>query len=301
MDWHGDGTFVPKALSPARDCVSLTAMNTDTAPRDFAGLKALIIDRAAAMPKRLTQIATYAVENPDELAFGTVASIAQSANVQPSSLIRFSQALGYQGFSDLQEVFRSRLRDRVLNYDERLEQLRGHAQNGYKASIIFEGFSDAATRSIAALRQNLDAKVLEKAVETLAAADTIYLIGLRRSFPITSYMSYAFGKLGVKNMLIDAVGGLAAEDVSFATPQDCVLAISFTPYASETVALAQRVCERGVPIVAITDSPFSPLASLSNVWFEIQEANFEGFRSMSATLSLAMTLTVAVAERQKAR
>jgi DNA-binding MurR/RpiR family transcriptional regulator len=276
-------------------------MNTDTAPRDFAGLKALIIDRAAAMPKRLTQIATYAVENPDELAFGTVASIAQSANVQPSSLIRFSQALGYQGFSDLQEVFRSRLRDRVLNYDERLEQLRGHAQSGSKASIIFDGFSDAATRSIAALRQNLDAKVLEKAVETLAAADTVYLIGLRRSFPITSYMSYAFGKLGVKNMLIDAVGGLAAEDVSFATPRDCVLAISFTPYASETVALAQRVCERSVPIVAITDSPFSPLASLSNVWFEIQEANFEGFRSMSATLSLAMTLTVAVAERQKVR
>jgi DNA-binding MurR/RpiR family transcriptional regulator len=274
-------------------------MSAEKSPRDFASLKALIVERAADMPKRLIQVATYAVENPDEIAFGTVASIAQNATVQPSTLIRFAQALGYQGFSDLQDVFRSRLRDRVLNYDERLEQLRGHARGESKASVIFDGFSEASLQSIAELRAKLDSAQLEQAVKTLADAHTIYLLGLRRSFPISSYMSYAFGKLGVRNMLIDAVGGLAVEDVSFATPKDCILAISFTPYASETVSLTQRAASKGVPVVAITDSPFSPLATISNPWFEIQEANFEGFRSMAATLSLAMTLTVAVAERQK--
>jgi DNA-binding MurR/RpiR family transcriptional regulator len=276
------------------------AMTTDLAPRDFAALKLLIIERATDLPKRLTQVATYAVENPDEMAFGTVASIALSADVQPSTLVRFSQALGYQGFSDLQDVFRSRLRDRVLNYDERLKQLRGHARSGSKASLLLDGFTDAAARSITSLKQKIDAQQLDQAVKILAEAETIYLVGLRRSFPITSYMSYAFGKLGVKNMLIDAVGGLAAEDISFATPHDRILAISFTPYASETISLAQRAAARDVPIIAITDSPFSPLASVASLWFEIQEANFEGFRSMSATLSLAMTLTVAVAEQQKA-
>jgi DNA-binding MurR/RpiR family transcriptional regulator len=276
-------------------------MIEETTPRDFPSLKALIVDRAADMPKRLVQVATYAVENPDEIAFGTVATIAQNADVQPSTLIRFAQALGYQGFSDLQEVFRSRLRDRVLNYDERLEQLRGHANGRSKAGVIFDGFSEASERSIAELRAKLDPAQLEQAVKLLADANTIYLLGLRRSFPITSYMSYAFGKLGVRNMLIDAVGGLAVEDVSFATPKDCILAISFTPYASETVNLAQRAAARNIPLVAITDSPFSPLATISNLWFEIQEANFEGFRSMAATLSLAMTLTVAVAERKNAR
>jgi DNA-binding MurR/RpiR family transcriptional regulator len=274
-------------------------MTIDIAPRDFAALKSLIIERAAEMPKRLTQVATYAVGNPDEVAFGTVASIALSADVQPSTLVRFAQALGYQGFSDLQDVFRSRLRDRVLNYDERLEQLRGHARDGSQASLLLDGFNDAAIRSLSALKEKIDSQQLEQAVEMLSEAETIYLVGLRRSFPITSYMSYAFGKLGIKNMLIDAVGGLAAEDISFATPQDRILAISFTPYASETISLAQRAAARGVPIVAITDSPFSPLAAVASLWFEIQEANFEGFRSMSATLSLAMTLTVAVAEQRK--
>jgi DNA-binding MurR/RpiR family transcriptional regulator len=148
------------------------------------------------------------------------------------------------------------------------------------------------------LREKLEPAKLEEAVETLARAETIYLIGLRRSFPITSYMSYAFGKLGIRNQLIGAMGGLAPEDVSFASKRDAVLAISFTPYASETVNLAQSVAARHVPLVAITDSPFSPLAPIAETWFEVTEANFEGFRSMAATLALAMTLTVAVAERR---
>ncbi len=273
-------------------------MPAKAAPRDFASLKALIIARAPSLPRRLTQIATFSVENPDDMAFGTVASIASSANVQPSALVRFSQALGYEGFSDLQEVFRSRLRDRVLNYGERLEQLRAHAPHAAKSAAIFEGFAQASEKSLGDLRRKLDPAELEKAVSFLARAEVIYLAGLRRSFPISSYMSYAFGKLGVRHVLIDAVGGLAAEDVSFATPRDCLLAISFTPYASETVSLAQAAAARKVPILAVSDSPFSPLVPLSSQWIEVQEANFEGFRSMSATLTLAMTLTVAVAEQR---
>ena len=267
--------------------------------RDFESLKARIIERAPILPRRLAQVATYALEHPDEIAFGTVATIALACEVQPSALVRFSQSLGYNGFSDLQHVFRSRLRERILNYEERIEHMREHAITASKASVIFSGFSDASTKSLSDLREKLDPAKLEEAVEMLTKADTIFLIGLRRSFPISSYMSYAFGKLGIRNNLIGATGGLASEDVSFASKSDVVLAISFTPYASETIKLVQDAAARNVPIVAITDSPFSPLVPISKPWFEVQEANFEGFRSMAATLSLAMTLTVAVAERRK--
>ncbi|MGQ0486591.1 MAG: MurR/RpiR family transcriptional regulator [Hyphomicrobiales bacterium] len=270
----------------------------DAAPKDFAGLRSRIVERGAALPKRLTQIAAYALEHPDEIAFGTVASIAEQAKVQPSALVRFSQAMGYQGFSDLQEVFRSRLRDRILNYEERIEQLRQHALSASKAAVIFHGFSEAAEKSIMGLREKLDPAALDRAVDILSRAETVYLIGLRRSFPISSYMAYAFGKLGVRSVLIDAVGGLAPEQIAAATRKDAVLVVSFTPYASESVALAQAAAARHVPIVAVTDSPFSPLAQIADLWFEVVEANFEGFRSMAATLSLAMTLTVAVAEKR---
>jgi len=271
---------------------------TDTTPRDFAALKAQIIERGKTLPKRLSQIAAFALDHPDDIAFGTVASIAEQAQVQPSSLIRFSQAMGYQGFSELQEIFRARLRDRVPNYEERLAQLREHARSASKAHILFEGFAEAAQKSIADLGNKLEPRTLDRAVARLAAAQTIYIIGLRRSFPISSYMAYAFGKLGIRHLLVDGLGGLAATNLAFATPKDAVLAVSFTPYASETVTLVTQAARAHVPVIAITDSAFSPLARDAEIWFEVAEANFEGFRSLAATLALAMTLTVAVAEKR---
>lgn len=269
------------------------------APRDFETLRALIVERREALPKRLAQVAVYALDNPDEIAFGTAASVAQSAMVQPSTLVRFAQAFGYQGFSELQEVFRSRLRERVPSYDERLQRMRQHGIPTSKSSLVLDGFLEAAQRSVAELREKIKPEALERAVDILAAADTIYLIGLRRSFPITSYLSYAMGKLAIRNLLIDAVAGMGAEQAGFITPRDAALAVSFTPYASETVTLTNACKARGARIVSITDSVFSPIASPAEVMLEIVEANFEGFRSMTATMALAMSLAVAVAGKRR--
>jgi DNA-binding MurR/RpiR family transcriptional regulator len=270
-------------------------------PRDFAGLRVLVVARADSLPKRLRQVAAFALQNPDDMAFGTAASISESAGVQPSTLVRFSQAIGYSGFSEMQDVFRERLRERIPNYEERLQHVRQHVPATTAATTMLDGFSVAAEESLRRLRTKIDQKALEQIVSVLAKAETIYLIGLRRSAPIASYMAYAFGKLAVRNVQIDGAGGLAQEELSFATRKDAVLAISFAPYASETVALATAAHGRKVPVVAITDSPLSPLIGLSRHWIELEEANYEGFRSMSATLVLAMTLTVAVADARNSR
>jgi len=271
------------------------------APRDFAALKTLVMARSQSLPRRLAQIAAFALDNPDEIAFGTAASIAAKADVQPSTLVRLSQALGYQGFSDLQTVFRSRLRERVLNYDERLQQLREHAIGGSRAALILEGFLGAAERSLGEVRTAIEPHKLEQAVELLAAAETIYLVGLRRSFAVAGYMAYAMGKLGIRNVLVDGIAGLGPEQLGFVTAKDAVVAISFTPYASETVALTQAARAKSAKIVSITDSAFSPIAPIADLWFEMVEANFEGFRSLAATMALAMSLSVAIAQKRGER
>lgn len=270
----------------------------EQAPCDFETLRASIMERRETLPKRLAQVAIYALDNPDEIAFGTAASVAQSAAVQPSTLVRFAQNFGFQGFSDLQDVFRARLRDRVLNYDERLSRMRRHGVEASRSSLVLDGFLEAAEQSVAGFRKSADRATLDRAVDILAEAETIYLIGLRRSFPITSYMSYAMGKLGVRNILVDAVAGMGAEQATFMSGRDAALAVSFTPYASETVALTGNARACGARIVSMTDSPFSPIAAPADALIEIGEANFEGFRSMAATMAVAMALSVAVAARR---
>ena len=277
----------------------MQVFTAERAPRDFAALRALIHGRRAAMPKRLAQVAAFALAHPDEIAFGTAASVAGKAKVQPSTLVRFSQALGYQGFSDLQSVFRQELRERLPSYEDRLASLSGRAAGTSRAAFLLDGFADAAERSASGLRERIDEAALERAVAVLSRAGTIHLLGQRRSFPVTAYMAYALAKLSVKASLVASPLGLEEEEIGLAGSGDAAVAVSFAPYAPGTVRLANAAAGRRVPIVAITDSSLSPLAKIARVMLEVHEADFEGFRSLSATFALAMTLCVGVAERRR--
>ncbi|UPG74690.1 MurR/RpiR family transcriptional regulator (plasmid) [Roseomonas gilardii subsp. gilardii] len=265
-------------------------------PRSYQELRDLLLSGRVKLPKRLAQVASFVVAEPEEVALGTAAGIAERAGVQPSTLVRFSKSVGLNGFSDLQLLFRDRLRSQVSNYDDRLLSLKQAEGRSSLAANILDGFFQAATRSLSQLHDRIDVGQIERAAELLAAADTIYLIAQRRSFPISAYMSYSFGKLGVKNVLIGSPAGTDQETLSFVTKRDAAVAISFSPYASTTIAHAHMVAERNAPLVAITDSPFSPLVAKSSLWFEVVEADLHGFRLLSASLALAMTLTVMVAE-----
>jgi DNA-binding MurR/RpiR family transcriptional regulator len=245
-------------------------------------------------------VAAYTNEFPDDIAFGTVGRISEQAAVQPSTLVRFAKALGYSGFSELQAVFQQRLRDRPNNYEARLQAFVTHASGLRPAMALINGFSQAAIRSVEKFRERVSLETLDEAVRILSRAETIYLIGLRRSYPITSYLSYALGTLGMRTALIGSPNGIDRELLSFAGPRDAALSVSFTPYAQTTVEYTRQVAGQNTPLIAITDdSPFSPLVFKASVWFEIVESDFEGFRTLAATMTLATTLAVAVAEQRR--
>lgn len=271
---------------------------TEAVPQDFEGLRDLLVARGDALPKRLRQLAAFALSRPEDMAFGTVAEIAEHAGVQPSTLVRFAQALGYGGFSHLQRIFRARLRERFPDYRERLRVLRSAEARGSRLATHLEGFLGAAALSLDRMRDTLPLEELSRAVDILAKAETLYLLGARRVFPISAYLAYAFGKLGIRAILIDHVAQLGPEQLSTATSDDAVLAISFTPYAPSTADLAAAAAGRGIPVVAITDSAFSPLAAGADIWLEVAEADYGAFRSLSASFALAMTLAVATAEKR---
>jgi len=209
--------------------------DTPAAPRDFAGFSALVLARRGELPKRLAQVAKFALEHPDEIAFGTAASVAARAHVQPSTMVRLAQALGYSGFSDLQAVFRERLRNPVPSYAERLDALRAHAGEGSEAGALLASFSNAAARSVAALRDRTDLPRLEDAADILAGAGTIYLVGQRRSFAVVAYLSYVLAKLAVRHTLLASPTSIEMETIDLAGPDDALLAFSFAPYAARTI------------------------------------------------------------------
>ena len=271
-------------------------MTAPATPRDFDTLRALLLANRDRLPPRLIQVAAFALDHPSEVALGTVASVAAQAAVQPSTLIRFAKRFGYDGFSDMQGVFRSELKSTWPDYRERIARLR--AEEDGDGERLLAGFVESAKASLEGAVHRVPDAEIERAATILAAADAIYVLGMRRAFPVSFYLAYALGKLGLRPVLIDHLAALAPEQLGSATKRDALIAISFTPYTPLTVELADKAAARGVPVIALTDSAFSPLAPKAAVTFEIAEADYAGFRSLAATFCVAMALAVATGAKR---
>ena len=98
-------------------------MATTHPPHDFAELKDRLAHEGEALPRRLKQVAAALLKNPDEIALSTAAQLAEKMDVQPSTLVRFAQVLGFRGFSELQLLFRNRLRESTVDHRARLKTL----------------------------------------------------------------------------------------------------------------------------------------------------------------------------------
>jgi DNA-binding MurR/RpiR family transcriptional regulator len=268
------------------------------APRSFEDLVTSIARRHADLPDRLQRIAEHAVQHPNDFALSTVSALAQRIGVQPSAVVRFANTLGYDGYSEMQQVFRARLVVAAApSYRERITamaaKLDGTAAPERAGDVLAQFVSD----DIAALEhlyQTVPARRLERAVGLLAKAQTVYLLAQGRSFPIACYLDYALTRLELKSHLLDGVGGLVQYRARPIGAKDVLMVASFKDYAPDTVRVATDVAARGIPVIAITDSPLSPIASIASVSLEIAETKVRPFRSLVAPLCLAQSIVVAL-------
>jgi DNA-binding MurR/RpiR family transcriptional regulator len=120
-------------------------------------------------------------------------------------------------------------------------------------------------------------------------------VGLRRSVPGAAYLAYALRHVDKRAHLLDGVAGMLAEQSTMLTPKDLLIAISFRPYANETIEIVNATREQKAKIIAITDSRLSPIASAADIAFEVKDAEVRQFRSLTASLCLAQALVISYA------
>ncbi|WP_105371175.1 MurR/RpiR family transcriptional regulator [Neorhizobium huautlense] len=269
-------------------------MSEGAGPTTIKAFEERLLEVAERLPKRLRQCAEYVAANKDRIAVSTVAEMAEGAGVQPSAFMRFCQIMGFSGFSEMQKLFRESFVGGWPDYTTRLQHLREKAE-GSPSALLAE-FVEAGRMSLENLFKTIEPQSLEQAVQVLADAQMIHIIGLRRSFPVASYMAYAFEKMDVPAMLHSAVGRL--DNRNAIRPGDVLLAITFSPYSAETIELVEAAQARGVPVVALTDTIVSPLRKYEAITLSVSEVDFGAFRSLSATLCLAIALSVAVGTRR---
>lgn len=264
-------------------------------------LRAEIVRRHEQFSPRLKQIARFVLEHPDDMGFESLTVVAARCQVQPSTVVRFAKALGFDGGSELQRVFRDELLSCSpnQNYAARIRNLEDLERAGglaASAHVLMQEFASENINALSQLRHSIHDSELRAARDLIGKATAIYLVGLRRSFPVAAYLSYALRQAGKSRVyLVDGMAGMLVDQGKLVGRGDLLIATSFKPYASETVDIVDTAASRGAQVLSLTDSQLSPIARRATVVLEVKDAEVRQFRFLTASLCLAQTLVLAYA------
>ncbi|MBR0993292.1 MurR/RpiR family transcriptional regulator [Bradyrhizobium japonicum] len=270
-------------------------MNKASGAMSYDELRGAIAQRHRALSGRLQQIAEFVLDHPTDVALGTVAEVAQRSGVPPSAIVRFAHALGFGGFTEMQQVFRTRLVAGVApSYKARLARMKSEEKSvlGRQPAAVLSRFVSEAQSSLVTLSQSVHARELDAATAILAKARDIYLLGLGGSFPVATHLAYVLRKLGRRVVLLDGTGGSIHEQSHAATVDDALVAISFRNYYPDTARLFPELVARGVPAISITDSLLSPIVEGARVVFEIQDMPEPALRTLVAPMCLVQAMAI---------
>ena len=254
-------------------------------PETLDQLVAQIEAQHASMPRRLREIGSFVLGHPEAIALSTLAELASETDIATSAFVRFAQTMGFDGFSQMQAVFRQQVRSSWPQYASRLSNMAN-----VDPADHFEALSVSAVESLHRFSNTVSMEALEAAWQRLAAADTIWIVASGRAKPVKVYMSYLLTKLGIRSQEIREAPAEAMREVNLIGADDALLVISFSPYGELSVKVAQEAKARGIPIVSITDTVVSPVAFDTTLL--VTEENLFGFRSLCATMNLAQYLAI---------
>ncbi|HOO61537.1 MAG TPA: MurR/RpiR family transcriptional regulator [Bacillota bacterium] len=242
------------------------------------------------MSKGQKAIARFVLSDYEKAAYMTAAKLGESTGVSESTVVRFTMELGYDGYPHFQKVLQEELKVKLTSV-QRLN-----------ASKRFEDDSQALHSILCADIDNLkhtnecvDEESFEKAVNTILHAKRIYLMGLRSSSPLSSFMHYYM------TLLFDDVVHIHSssanevfEQILPIGPGDVMIGISFPRYSTRTISSMQYARSRGANVVVITDKGDTPMTEHSDVALFARSDMASFVDSLTAPLSLINALLVAL-------
>jgi DNA-binding MurR/RpiR family transcriptional regulator len=253
-----------------------------------------------ALPRQLQSVARYVERRRNSVMVDRVGEIAQDCGVQPSAVVRFAQRFGYPGFSAMQALFRADYAQRTApqaSYQQRIRRLVAQKHGRLTPGGVAREFIAASVTGLEELAGDFDDASFAAAVTLLEKAQHIYVVGVRRSYAVAAYITYALQHIEKRVQLIDGIGGMVSEQVRSIGPGDVIVAISFTPYGKETLACVRHAHARGAKVLVLSDSRLAPLARHAHALLVVREGSAFAFRSLTSTLCLGQALFVALAYR----
>ena len=254
-----------------------------------------LTESLSSLTPELQKTAAYVLENPNEIGVSSIREIAAKARVKPNSLVRMARRIGFEGYEDFRQPFREQIRHGDYVYREQAKWLQSLISGGVPDNIYAEG----AAATIANMEKLY---ALNKSVDLKAAADQIvnarktYVLGVGLVNAAAENFAY------LANMAIDNVvsipqeGSVPVDGLVHADSRDVLLAMTFKPYRREVAEAVEAARTQGVRIIAVSDSPASPIFEGADYQFQISVDTplmFISTVALSALLESLMAFVIA--------
>ena len=255
---------------------------------------AVIQENLHTFSKGQKKIANFILESYDKAAFMTASRLGKRVGVSESTVVRFAAELGYDGYPDMQRTLQKMIRSRLTSV-QRIEVTNDRLGDQDLLSMVLQSDIEKIRQTL----EELDRDAFDRAVDAIVAARKIYIIGVRSSAALASFL-YFYCNLIFENVALVSANTSSEifESLLRVGPGDVVIGVSFPRYSSRTVQAMSFARDRGADTVAITDSEASPLAPICRHTLRARSDMASFVDSLVAPLSLVNALLVAVSQRK---
>lgn len=201
---------------------------------------------------RLRIVAKYIVDHPSDFGLDPIRETARKCGVSTYTLVRMARRMGFGGYEELREPFRQSLvlSNVLVERPGWLEELRERGPLGRVQA-------DAALNSMAIVQRSLHQQSpaqMERVAAMLLEARHVYLTAVRASYALAYYFHYV-GRMALPSLqLIPRHMNSAIDELNYASDQDVMIAITFTPYSRETIEACKFARAKGVKLIMLSDS-----------------------------------------------
>ncbi|MDQ2085785.1 MurR/RpiR family transcriptional regulator [Herbivorax sp. ANBcel31] len=258
-------------------------------------LISVIEDSMKGFSKGQKLIANFIINRYDKAAFMTAAKLGDEVGVSESTVVRFANEIGYDGYPQLQKELRKLIKSKLTSI-QRMEV----SSDRIKDSNILKSVLLSDMDKIKITLEEIDSKIFDNIVESILNAKKIYILGVRSSAPLASFLGFYFNLIFNNVRLVHTTSvSEMFEQIIYASKGDVMIGISFPRYSLRTINAMKYAKKQGSKVIAITDSNDSPLAENSDLALTARSDMASFVDSLVAPFSVVNALILAIAMRRK--
>ncbi|MEM7360881.1 MAG: MurR/RpiR family transcriptional regulator [Pseudomonadota bacterium] len=258
-----------------------------------ANVSSRVLNRLSEELDELTpqvqKIARYVLENPRDVGVSTVREIASAADVKPNTVVRLARQVGFEGYDDFREPFREAIRQGEASLPDRARWLQD-MQKRDGMSGLYADMITSALKNIEDTFANIEESDLSAAADVIWNSRNVYTLGVGVNHANACNFTYLARTGMVQFHAVPRSGSTVIDDLAWADERDVLIVMTCRPYRTEVVEAVQIAKEQGLTIIALSDSPASPIIRAADHGFLLSVDTPQFFPSSVSIIALLETL-----------